>query len=131
MPGHWCFLLFSSSDRPSGLHCGRFDVLVEMEEVGRIILVLQSHQPFVVDPIRISYRCQPFLFTSQEVDIGSIGCKRLHRRPERTGPANIGVCFAGLALIPGSQNVKGVVLLTQRKGGLGWIDAAYCTMDML
>jgi hypothetical protein len=36
----------------------RFDILVEREEVGRVIPVLEGHQPFIVDPISGSIALQ-------------------------------------------------------------------------
>ena len=51
------------------------DILIQREEVGRIIPVLESHQPFVVDSIGGSDPL--FALVTQEVDIDPRASKRL------------------------------------------------------
>ena len=53
----------------------RFDILIKREEVGRIIPVLEGHQPFVVDSIGGSDPL--FALVTQEVDIDPRASKRL------------------------------------------------------
>jgi hypothetical protein len=60
------------------------NVLVEREEVGWIVLVLEGDQPFVVDAIGCPHPLFPLV--AQEVDIDATARKRLHRRPERASP---------------------------------------------
>ena len=52
-----------------------FDILIQREEVGRIIPVLEGHQPFVVDSIGGSDPL--FALVTQEVDIDPRASKRL------------------------------------------------------
>jgi hypothetical protein len=47
------------------------DVLVEMEEIARVISVFEGHQPLVVDPVGGLHPSLPLL--AQEVDIDSAG----------------------------------------------------------
>src|SRR6266702_2026970 len=68
-------------------HCW-LDVLIEAEEVSRIVLVLQRDQPFIrcwtvgcFDPI--------FSLRAQVVDIDSLAFKWLHRLPEVPRPLDI------------------------------------------
>ena len=61
----------------------RLDVLVESEQVRRIVCILQRHQPFVVATIgRPDPRGCPGV---QVVDVHPTRCERLHRGPELTG----------------------------------------------
>src|SRR5918994_1266306 len=67
--------------------CRRPDVLVETEEVCRVVLVLQGYQPLVVCAVRLLDSV--FSLFSQVVDVNTTLKERLHRLEERTRPPDI------------------------------------------
>ena len=57
----------------------RFDICVEAEEVARIVLVLQSHEPLVVRPIGCPHFV--FAFLTEVVDVHTAGREWPHHVP--------------------------------------------------
>src|SRR5215217_8004516 len=104
------------------MSCCGLDVLVEAEQVRRIVLVLQRNQPFIFvgtvgcsDPIRL-------LSPIEVVDVNSVACKWLHRLPKVAHPLDVTFCFCGVE--PSARNEQTVVSapLTERR--LVFVDAA-------
>lgn len=66
----------------------RLDVLIQAEEVGGIILILEYDQPPIVRAIG---RSHPFLalILAQKIDVDPTGGVRAHRRPEGARPCHV------------------------------------------
>jgi hypothetical protein len=71
---------------PSG---GRLDVLVDPEQIGRIIFALHGRQPGIVCPVG---RLEPgvALIVHHEIRIGAAEVERMHRLPIGLGPSRDG-----------------------------------------
>src|SRR5829696_2162708 len=107
--------------------CRRPYVLVETEEVRRIVLVLQGYQPLVVcavcllDPV--------FSLFSQVVDVDPCLEERLHRLEERTRPLDI--LFRVGRIGPLREDEEVVVLVPMPEGRRGWVHTAGRSMHLL
>src|SRR5277367_5307105 len=95
------------------LRC-RLDVLVEAEEVRRIVFILQGDEPPEVVAIG-SPDPRAFLGV-QVVDVHFTGRERLHRRPELPGPLDV---TGGLrSITPLRNDVVIPLVAAEPKGGL-------------
>src|SRR5215212_3693289 len=105
----------------------RWDVLVEAEEVGRVVLVLQRNQPIVVGVIGGPH---PLLALHTEIiDIDRRWRERLQRVPKfsRPGDVALGLCWVG----PHRGDQEVVVQLSVREGARLRSDATHGPTEML
>lgn len=83
-------LMLSFVGRSSSLFC-RFDVLVYMKEVGRVVPVLDLHQPLII--VTVAGPDAGFPLVRQEVDIDPFLSERLDGSPEALNPLQMGLCL--------------------------------------
>src|SRR6266487_527625 len=88
----------------------RFDVLVHMKEIGRVIPVLDLHQSLVVVPITGLYA--RFTLLCQEVDIDPFLSERLDGSPEALTPGHMRLC---VSFCPQHNHLQDVMIVAQGK----------------
>src|SRR5690348_1880132 len=72
----------------------RLDVLIEAEQVGRVVGVLERDQPFVARPVvRRTHAVLPLGAELVHVDADRVG---LHRRPEVARPRDVSLRLLGV-----------------------------------
>src|SRR5207244_2935384 len=79
---------------------GRANVLVAVEEVGRVVLVLQRHQPVIARAVGIPNPIGAFDPTLQVVDVGPAGHAGPHGVEEGPRPGNVFVRLGGFGPPP-------------------------------
>ena len=92
---------------------GRLDVLVEPEQVRRIVFVLQRDKPLIA--MAVSSPDPRGLFRVQVVDVHFAGRKGLHRIPELSGPPDV-TCRLG-RIGPRRDHVIIPLIVAQPEGG--------------
>src|SRR5712691_11975612 len=99
----------------------RLDILVQPEEVRRVVLVLQGDQPVIL----LTVHCpDPVLFVYiKVVDIGSLAFIWSHRLPELTCPANVLVVLRWVGPRAHDDQAVGSAALTECR--LIFADAAH------
>src|SRR5262249_55048500 len=103
------------------------NVLVHVEEVCRIVFLLQSKKALVV--FSKSLTDSLFAFVTQIVHVGRTLIEWLHRLPALPRPMNVLLSFS--RIIPSRQRAAVVVIVTVRKSCVTYTDATSFAMKLL
>jgi hypothetical protein len=108
---------------------GRLDVLVEPEEVGRIVPVLERHETIVDRAVRRPDAVGALLAWFQVVDVDAAGGVRLDRLPDIACPLDVLVGLGGVRPARDDQEVVVPVPVGERR--LLGADAAVGAAELL